>query len=244
MPTTTHGRTAGALVAVGAVLGLLLALAAQADAATIYACAKKKGGSVRLVTRTTKCRRGENKLQWNSEGLAGPRGAAGSQGSAGLQGVQGVQGLQGNPGPEVKIVSLKTASSNTAVQTLFTEGGDSVGVSCGEAGDPSFGGFSITGDNVEAVGSASTDVKESGFTTFVDSAFGFYSPGTSFVNIASAGFGAATGYYAGMTVNYTFMESGPSAVDFHAELVFEVTDVSASSSECRFSALYYPVTTG
>jgi len=241
MPTTTHRRATAALIAAGAMFGPLLILAPRADAATIYACVKKKDGSARFVTRTTKCRRGETKLQWNSEGPAGPRGATGSQGSAGLQGAQGVQG---NPGPEAKIANLKTASSNTAIQTLFTYGGDSIGVSCGRVGNPSHAAFYITGDNVEAVGSEIVDVKDSTFGQDVDSGFGFYAPGTSFLGIASEDFEAATGYYAGVTVNETFMESGAGAADFHAELVFEVSDLSSSSSECRFFALYYPVTAG
>jgi hypothetical protein len=233
-----------AMIAAAAVLAPL-SLVAQAHAATTYACVKKKDGSARLFTKPTRCKKGETQLHWNSQGPAGPRGAAGtqgSQGSPGAQGSAGSPGIQGEPGPGAKIAILKTASSDAAIQTLFSEGGDSIGVSCGHVGNPSYAAFYITGDNAEGIGTDITNVSDVGQGQHSDSGFDFYAPGSSFLNIASVEFEAAKGYYAGMTVQETFIESGAGAVDFHAELIFEVTDSSSSSSECKFFALYYPVT--
>jgi hypothetical protein len=50
----------------------------------VHACAKNKGGAVRLVRGKAKCRRGEQKVAWSQ---TGPRGAA------------GVAGRDGQPGP-------------------------------------------------------------------------------------------------------------------------------------------------
>jgi hypothetical protein len=74
---------------VAATLALLLAIGggsyalAASGGNTITACAKKKGGALRIASR---CRRGERKLSWNK---VGPRGL---QGPGGLQGPPGVAG--------------------------------------------------------------------------------------------------------------------------------------------------------
>jgi len=65
--------------------GLLaaLAVAPQADAATIYACVKKNSGATRIVGRTTRCRHGEQRLSWSVTGPAGKPGANGVNGANG-----------------------------------------------------------------------------------------------------------------------------------------------------------------
>ncbi len=57
-----HRRGIGVLAGAGALLVACCAMASQAQAATTYACVKKKGGSVRLVSKTSKCKKGESKV--------------------------------------------------------------------------------------------------------------------------------------------------------------------------------------
>lgn len=61
----------------------------------VYACYKAKGkakGSVRLVAKKGKCKRGERKVNWS---VAGPTGAAGQNGAQGLPGPPGPAGASG-----------------------------------------------------------------------------------------------------------------------------------------------------
>lgn len=93
---TTINRVAGAMLATAGLTGLLLADAPGAAASTIFACVKQHGGTTHLVSKTAKCKKGETKLSWNSQG---PRGANGSQGAAGSPGTPGSQGHEGPQGP-------------------------------------------------------------------------------------------------------------------------------------------------
>jgi hypothetical protein len=71
-------RPALATLIASAALGLSgFALTPGAAASTIYACVRKGGGSVRVVSRHARCRRGETKLSWNSQGPERPLGPAG-----------------------------------------------------------------------------------------------------------------------------------------------------------------------
>jgi hypothetical protein len=93
-------RTAVTALVVTIALALAaLAVTAQASAATIYACVKKKGGSVHIVGKRAKCKKGETKMSWNSPGPAGNNGAQGAPGLSGSQGNTGGPGPQG-PGPQ------------------------------------------------------------------------------------------------------------------------------------------------
>lgn len=86
-------RTAG----VGALVALLVALsvASTADAATYYACASKKGGAIRLVSKRVKCRKRERRISFNSEGLPGRNGLNGRNGVNGANGSNGTNGTTG-----------------------------------------------------------------------------------------------------------------------------------------------------
>jgi hypothetical protein len=81
-------------LAIAATAGFAVGFAAppQARAATIYACYKKRTGTVRIVGKRTRCRRGERKLSWNT---VGPPGANGRNGLNGLNGLNGVNGVTG-----------------------------------------------------------------------------------------------------------------------------------------------------
>jgi hypothetical protein len=81
------------------VVGLLTAIAmllagSAAQASTIYAC-KKKSGSLRLVSKKAKCKRGESKIAWNTTGPAGAKGTNGTNGSNGANGASGKEGAEG-----------------------------------------------------------------------------------------------------------------------------------------------------
>lgn len=89
-------RGLAALAAAGSLLLAALAVAPQADAATIYACVKKKSGNARIVSKQAKCKKGETKLSWNTVGPAGKdglNGASGKEGATGKEGPMGVKGL-------------------------------------------------------------------------------------------------------------------------------------------------------
>jgi hypothetical protein len=94
---------------VAAIAALFIALgggayAVQATTAsddTLYSCAKKKGGSLRVVKKARSCRKDERRITWNRSGLngsAGPKGDSGSQGSRGDAGPAGQPGSNGQPG--------------------------------------------------------------------------------------------------------------------------------------------------
>ncbi len=64
-----------------------------AHAATIYACAGKALGVLRIVSGPAACTSFENPISWNSEGPAGAQGPTGPQGPQGAQGPQGPAGV-------------------------------------------------------------------------------------------------------------------------------------------------------
>jgi hypothetical protein len=87
-------RKAAGIGAAGALLATL-AMAPGAQAATYYACVKKQGGSIRIVSRSTRCRRSERKVSFNSEGLPGRNGLNGRNGQNGANGINGTNGTTG-----------------------------------------------------------------------------------------------------------------------------------------------------
>jgi hypothetical protein len=89
-------KVAGIGVA-GALLATLAA-APIAHSATFYACVKKRGGSIRIASRTAKCRRNERKISFNSEGVPGRNGLNGRNGQNGANGKNGTNGTNGTAG--------------------------------------------------------------------------------------------------------------------------------------------------
>jgi hypothetical protein len=87
-----------ALAVSGALLVVAFAAAPSANASTLYACVKKKSGAVRLVSKSTKCKKSEKKVSWNTEGPAGLRGPQGLDGKAGGEGKGGAEGKSGLAG--------------------------------------------------------------------------------------------------------------------------------------------------
>jgi hypothetical protein len=92
MSKTINRRAIAQLAATAVVLTSALAVAAPAGAASLSACVKKEGGSMRLVSPRTKCRRSERKVSWNTAGPAGTNGANGKNGSNGSNGANGTNG--------------------------------------------------------------------------------------------------------------------------------------------------------
>jgi len=97
MPTPTRRRAIAGIATVGALLLSSFAVAPEAQAENIFACAKQIGGAVHIVTAGTKCKKNEVKLRFS--GATGPTGATGQAGAAGKEGAQGVAGAVGPPGP-------------------------------------------------------------------------------------------------------------------------------------------------
>jgi len=90
-------RAVTLLATVGTLLTAAFAAAPQADAATLYACVKKEGGSMRLVSEKTKCHRSsERKVSWSTTGPAGTNGANGKNGANGANGSNGANGANGS----------------------------------------------------------------------------------------------------------------------------------------------------
>jgi len=84
-------------VAAGLTLAASALAAAPAGASSVYACAKAKGGTLRIVGRTARCHRGEHRLSLGSgpTGSQGPQGAQGKEGPQGKEGAAGKNGLNG-----------------------------------------------------------------------------------------------------------------------------------------------------
>lgn len=88
--------------AIAAFFGLATVSATSSEAATIYACKKKKNGDLRIVKKSKRCKRGEVKTKWNSKG---PNGTAGPQGAAGPPGPAGAVGAPASTYLPVQIVN-------------------------------------------------------------------------------------------------------------------------------------------
>ena len=122
-----------ALLAAAAVLLAALLIAPRAEAASIYACQKKKGGTLRLVTSKTKCKKTEKKIKWNTTGTAGKNGTNGTNGTGanGNNGANGTNGTNGAPGEPRKAITFNVTRDTGATKTdLFTAGGVTVKLQC------------------------------------------------------------------------------------------------------------------
>jgi hypothetical protein len=103
--------------------GYAIAQSGTATPKTVKACAKKKGGALRLGK---KCRKGERRVTW---AVQGPRGLTGPSGPSGPAGARGVAGADGAPG---------IAGSNGADGINGTSTGETFFDSAGAGGN--FGG--------------------------------------------------------------------------------------------------------
>ena len=118
--TTLRAAWIGALIALVATLGV----AASADAATIYACQKKKGGTIRIVSKKTKCKKTEKKFSFNTQGPTGTNGANGANGANGTNGKDGTNGTNGAAGePRTAVKFAVTQPNDGTSAALFSAGG-------------------------------------------------------------------------------------------------------------------------
>jgi hypothetical protein len=114
------GRTTARLGALALAVALCLFVAAPASAARIvgkdgkvHACYKLRGkakGSVRLVAKKAKCRKGERRVAWNAVGQKGGAGETG-EGDPGSTGEGGGPGATGTAALEKQVSALTSKVS-------------------------------------------------------------------------------------------------------------------------------------
>jgi hypothetical protein len=85
------------IIGISIVLGASLLSVGVSNAAgtSIKACAKKKGGAMRLIDVSKKCKKSERTLTWGTQGDAGATGATGATGGTGATGATGSNGSNG-----------------------------------------------------------------------------------------------------------------------------------------------------
>ncbi|HEY2633021.1 MAG TPA: hypothetical protein VGI26_11665 [Solirubrobacteraceae bacterium] len=123
--SNTHRRGISALLVAALLLVAAFAATSSASAATIYACQKKKSGTIHLVTKKAKCKKGETKISWNTIGPAGKNGT---------NGANGANGKDGAPGQPQKAVTfnttLESAFEPVPSAQIFSLGGVTVKMVC------------------------------------------------------------------------------------------------------------------
>jgi hypothetical protein len=129
MSTSITSRGIALITAAAISLIAAFAMASQADAATLYACVKKEGGSMRLVGQRAKCTKSERKVSWSTTGPAGRNGADGKNGTNGAAGANGTNGTNG---------------TNLTTQTPLASGQSETGW-FGAAAGSSTSGYAVTG---------------------------------------------------------------------------------------------------
>lgn len=144
---------ATALVVMGALLGALLISVPAAPAASIYACQKKKGGAIRIVSSKTKCKKTEKKLKWSTTGPAGKNGTNGTNGTNGANGTNGTNGAAGEP-RSARTFSVTRDLGATAT-SLFSADGINYQFACAFI-------FVANGAALQAVQGTSTGTFQSG----------------------------------------------------------------------------------
>jgi hypothetical protein len=121
--STSITRRGIALLAAGSIsLFAALATASQAGAATYYACVKRNG-SAHVFAKKPKCKRGESKISWNSQGPAGRNGLNGINGAPGSNGKNGTNGTNGAEGPAGPLLeTLPSGRSEKGIWTVLDNG--------------------------------------------------------------------------------------------------------------------------
>jgi len=82
---------------------ILASMPASAAVVTYYGCVSNSTGAITIVSKTTVCKAGFTKINWNQtgpQGPAGPKGLTGATGPKGATGATGPQGIQGIAGPQ------------------------------------------------------------------------------------------------------------------------------------------------
>lgn len=159
MPRPLTQRLTYLIAAAASLLVAAFAVAPSADASTLYACVKKNG-SAHVYTKKPKCKKGEKRLSWNTEGPAGKNGANGTNGTAGTNGINGaVAGFSAtatgvnyrgaSEGSPATIVSKALPAGNFIVQAKTelivsdTKTGGEIITGCNLIDTPSGGGTTV-----------------------------------------------------------------------------------------------------
>jgi hypothetical protein len=103
----SYANVASTLALVFAMGGGAYAALAPVDNGVIYTCYGRSNGALRVVGRTTRCRRRERALAFDQRGPRGPVGLQGARGSLGPAGPTGKTGATGRTG--------KTGAGGTSV---------------------------------------------------------------------------------------------------------------------------------
>jgi hypothetical protein len=158
MPTVANRRALVVLVALAGMLVATLTAAQQAQAQQLFACVKKSG-TARVFTKKPKCKKGETKLSWNTEGLAGKNG---------LNGVNGVNGKEGGAGAAGKNGAVSGFFATNGKAAFTKVGGEQENVEVLSKTLPA-GSYIVAGKvNVTAVQFGSNGEGESALKTYVD----------------------------------------------------------------------------
>ena len=89
--------------------GFAIAQSGSPTPTKVKACAKKKGGALRLSKK--KCRRGERRVTWAAKGTQGPAGVPGQAGTPGTNGTNGTHGADGTDGTSTGETFFATRAS-------------------------------------------------------------------------------------------------------------------------------------
>lgn len=79
---------------------ILASMPASAVVVTYYGCVSNSTGAITIVGKTTVCKAGFTKINWNQVGPAGPAGPKGATGAIGPVGPKGATGAVGPVGPK------------------------------------------------------------------------------------------------------------------------------------------------
>jgi hypothetical protein len=111
-------RRIGQLISVLVAIALIaLAVASSAGASTLYACVNKRTGAARLFAYKPRCKRGQVRLSWNTQGPAGRNGVNGKNGATGKTGPAGKNGNPGSNGTNGAVGGFAASKSGS---TEFT----------------------------------------------------------------------------------------------------------------------------
>lgn len=122
-PGFTSRRSAGLLVAVGVLTGIVIGSGAGVVAApstnTVTVCANKRTNVLRFA-QNGRCARSETRLILNQKGEAGAQGAPGVAGSQGAPGVAGASGVTANTIFDVAYGSFSAYQINSVDDPVLT----------------------------------------------------------------------------------------------------------------------------
>jgi len=222
MSSLNNRRAIAPLVATGALLIAAFAVASQAQASTLYACAKKNG-TAHVFTKKPKCKKGESKLSWNSEGPAGKNGANGASGTNGTNGSNGTNGTNGTDGTDGAVAGYSVVQSKgvSFTETESTKSNTTVVSRSLPAGNYILNGSVL----VTAAQSGKNEKGESPLTTYVDATCTLTDTPTSGSSVSD------TAFWSGLTnIPVIFIAIGNDTLPF--DMAVSTTTTSTVAITC------------